>query len=122
MERRLAGLQAQQKQYHVDSGDTAGASHGGLTEIDHSNAAEEADYPHDLASPGSAVAVGAEEADGDVIQDNAGLPRTMRDGGDGLGGGDNVEGVKAEKKRVKREIQAWIDEFEAREGHTATAE
>lgn len=31
------------------------------------------------------------------------------------------EDVKAEKKRVKREIQVWLDDFEAREGRPALA-
>lgn len=30
--------------------------------------------------------------------------------------------LKAEKKRLKREIQAWIEEFENREGHPPTSE
>ena len=34
----------------------------------------------------------------------------------------DVESVKEDKKRVKREIQAWLDEFEAREGRTAQQE
>ena len=33
-----------------------------------------------------------------------------------------LEGLKAEKKRVKREIKAWLDDFEAREGRPALAE
>ncbi|CBJ31118.1 conserved unknown protein [Ectocarpus siliculosus] len=40
-------------------------------------------------------------------------------------GGDvpaDVESVKAEKKKVKREIQTWLDEFEAREGRAALQE
>lgn len=55
--------------------------------------------------------------------------REATEGGDaaglegGLYGGASVdpEEVKAEKKRVKREIQAWLDEFEAREGRPALA-
>lgn len=31
----------------------------------------------------------------------------------------DMEGVKEDKKRVKREIQAWLEEFEAREGRAA---
>lgn len=34
----------------------------------------------------------------------------------------DIESVKEDKKRVKREIQAWLDEFEAREGRTALQE
>lgn len=34
----------------------------------------------------------------------------------------DIESVKEEKKRVKREIQAWLDEFEAREGRAALQE
>lgn len=34
----------------------------------------------------------------------------------------DMEGVKAEKKRVKREIQAWLEDFEAREGRPARQE
>lgn len=40
-------------------------------------------------------------------------------------GGDvpaDLESVKAEKKKVKREIQTWLDEFEAREGRAALQE
>ena len=33
-----------------------------------------------------------------------------------------LEGLKTEKKRVKREIKAWLDDFEAREGRPALAE
>lgn len=34
----------------------------------------------------------------------------------------DIEGVKVEKKRVKREIQAWVEAFEAREGRAALQE
>lgn len=34
----------------------------------------------------------------------------------------DMESVKAEKKKVKREIQSWLDEFEAREGRAALQE
>lgn len=33
-----------------------------------------------------------------------------------------LESIKAEKKQVKREIQAWLEEFEAREGRAAQQE
>lgn len=43
--------------------------------------------------------------------------------GGGLNGGASVdpEDVKAQKHKVKREIQAWLDDFEAREGRPALA-
>lgn len=34
----------------------------------------------------------------------------------------DIESAKEDKKRVKREIQAWLDEFEAREGRAALQE
>lgn len=34
----------------------------------------------------------------------------------------DIEGVKAEKKKIKREIQAWVEAFEAREGRAALQE
>lgn len=34
----------------------------------------------------------------------------------------DIESVKEDKKRVKREIQAWLDEFEVREGRAALQE
>lgn len=34
----------------------------------------------------------------------------------------DMESVKAEKKKVKREIQTWLEDFEAREGHAALQE
>lgn len=34
----------------------------------------------------------------------------------------DLESVKEDKKRIKREIQAWLDEFEAREGRSAQQE
>ena len=68
----------------------------------------------------------------DLYRDFKELDRRLASGS-GVGGEEDastagndvpadVESVKTEKKKVKREIQAWLDEFEAREGRTAMQE
>lgn len=136
MERRLADLQQQQQQPRRDitGSDVDGDALSAFSLNDDNQKAEE-------TSKSSLMRKGAEDkmasAEDRVAGDGAGGMMSgqadWRDGdGDvnhelafraGTGSvHEQVQGLKDEKKRVKRQIQAWVDDFQRREGRAASPE